>query len=251
LLTGASNKKSGGASYNGVPKPEWPVLEAVPALGARFERAPRSTAAFALEAGWMNAAMPQCCPIDHRHSIGVMMELDYGLAAGAQHQVFGREIIPRPHLPSRTRGKKHMLINFRVGFATALIVATALASTARAETPSPPGAVVYFINLKDGDSVTSPFKVQFGLAGMGVAPAGSQNPNTGHHHLLIDTQLTAEQMKQPIPVDAQHRHFGGGQTEVALTLPPGPHTLQLVLGDGAHAPHEPPVVSPVVHVTVK
>jgi hypothetical protein len=145
-----------------------------------------------------------------------------------------------------------MSIKLRVGLAAALIFATALASTVgSAETASPPGAVVYFLNLKDGDTVTSPFKVQFGLTGMGVAPAGSQNPNTGHHHLLIDTQLTPEQMKQPIPADAQHRHFGGGQTEVVLTLPPGQHTLQLVLADGTHTPHEPPVASPVIKLTVK
>jgi hypothetical protein len=145
-----------------------------------------------------------------------------------------------------------MWTHLRVSLAAALVVVTALAATAvSAETPSPPGAAVYFINLKDGDTVTSPFKIQFGLTGMGVAPAGSQTPNTGHHHLLIDTQLSAEQMKQPIPVDAQHRHFGGGQTEVVLTLPPGPHRLQLVLGDGAHVPHEPPVVSPVINITVK
>jgi hypothetical protein len=149
-------------------------------------------------------------------------------------------------------GSNGMWINLRVCLAAALVVVTALAATvASAETPSPPGAAVYFINLKDGDTVTSPFKIQFGLTGMGVAPAGSQTPNTGHHHLLIDTQLSAEQMKQPIPVDAQHRHFGGGQTEVALTLPPGPHTLQLVFADGAHIPHEPPVVSPIINVTVK
>jgi hypothetical protein len=82
------------------------------------------------------------------------------------------------------------------------------ATTAFSETPSPPGAMAYFINLKDGDAVTSPFKVQFGLSGMGVAPAGVQAPNTGHHHLIIDTQLSPEQMKEPIPVDSQHRHFG-------------------------------------------
>jgi hypothetical protein len=146
----------------------------------------------------------------------------------------------------------NMSINLRVGLAVALFVVMAFGATiASAETPSPPGAAVYFINLKDGDTVTGPFKVQFGLTGMGIAPAGSQNPNTGHHHLLIDTQISPEQLKQPIPADAQHRHFGGGQTEVVLTLPPGQHTLQLVLGDGAHTPHEPPVVSPVIKVTVK
>jgi hypothetical protein len=145
-----------------------------------------------------------------------------------------------------------MSVNLRLSLAAAFVAVTALVATiASAQTPSPPGAAVYFINLKDGDTVTSPFKVQFGLTGMGVAPAGSQNPNTGHHHLLIDTQLTPEQMKQPIPADAQHRHFGGGQTEAVLTLPAGQHTLQLVLADGSHVPHEPPVVSPVITVLVK
>lgn len=145
-----------------------------------------------------------------------------------------------------------MSINFRVSLAAAFVAATALAATITlAETPSPPGATVYFINLKDGDTVMSSFKVQFGLTGMGVAPAGSQNPNTGHHHLLIDTQLSPEQMKQPIPADAQHRHFGGGQTEAVLMLPAGQHTLQLVFADGSHIPHNPPVVSPVITVTVK
>ena len=145
-----------------------------------------------------------------------------------------------------------MWINFRVSLATAFVAVTALAATITlAQTPSPPGATVYFINLKDGDAVTSPFKVQFGLTGMGVAPAGSQNPNTGHHHLLVDTQLSPEQMKQPIPADAQHRHFGGGQTEAVLMLAAGQHTLQLVFADGSHIPHNPPVVSPVITVTVK
>ena len=145
-----------------------------------------------------------------------------------------------------------MLINRRASLAAAFVAVTTLAATlASAETPSPAGAAVYFINLKDGDTVTSPFKIQFGLTGMGIAPAGTQIPNTGHHHLLIDTQLSPEQMKQPIPVDAQHRHFGAGQTEVVLTLPPGQHMLQLVLGDGAHIPHEPPVISPAIKITVK
>jgi hypothetical protein len=145
-----------------------------------------------------------------------------------------------------------MSFNLRVSLAAALVAVTALIATvAAAQTPSPTGAAVYFINLKDGDTVTSPFKIQFGLTGMGVAPAGSQAPNTGHHHLLIDTQLTPEQMKDPIPVDAQHRHFGGGQTETVLTVPPGRHTLQLVFADGAHVPFQPPVMSPVITVTVK
>ena len=129
--------------------------------------------------------------------------------------------------------------------------AVAALSGALAETPSPPGAKVYFINLKDGQTVTSPFLIQFGLSGMGIAPAGVDKPNTGHHHLLIDTTLSGDQLKQPIPMDDTHRHFGAGQTEATITLPPGKHTLQLVLGDWSHIPHVPPVMSPVITVTVK
>ena len=140
----------------------------------------------------------------------------------------------------------------RRAFIGLFIAAAALAASgASAQTPSPAGAAVYFINLKDGDTVSGPFKVQFGLSGMGVAPTGTQTPNTGHHHLIIDTQLSPEQLKEAIPVDPQHRHFGGGQTETTLTLPPGQHTLQLVLGDWSHVPHVPPVMSPVIDVTVK
>lgn len=124
-------------------------------------------------------------------------------------------------------------------------------SSAPTQTPSPPGAIVYIIHLKDGDTITSPFKVQFGLTGMGIAPAGVEKPNTGHHHLLIDTKLTDEQLKAPIPVDDQHRHFGGGQTEAMITLPPGEHTLQLVLADWSHVPHDPPVMSTPITITVK
>ena len=121
---------------------------------------------------------------------------------------------------------------------------------AAAQTPSPAGATVYIINLKDGDTVASPFKVQFGLTGMGVAPAGVEKPNTGHHHLIIDTTLSADEMKAPIPGDAKHVHFGAGQTEAMVTLAPGKHTLQLVLGDWSHVPHVPPVMSTPITVTV-
>ena len=124
-------------------------------------------------------------------------------------------------------------------------------SPVAAQTPSLAGAKVYIVNLKDGAEVTSPFLVQFGLSGMGVAPAGVEKPNTGHHHLLIDTKLTAEQMKEPIPADDTHKHFGGGQTEATVTLPPGKHTLQLVLADWTHIPHTPPVMSEPITITVK
>ncbi len=132
-----------------------------------------------------------------------------------------------------------------------LFLAGLAALSASAQTTSPAGARVYFINLKDGDTVSSPVKIQFGLSGMGVAPAGVDKPNTGHHHLLIDTKLLPEEMKGAIPADGKHLHFGGGQTEAMVTLTPGQHTLQLVLGDWSHIPHDPPVMSDVITVTVK
>jgi Domain of unknown function (DUF4399) len=134
---------------------------------------------------------------------------------------------------------------------TLVSLTLAAAVTAEAETAAPPNAVVYFINLKDGDAVKSPFKIQFGLSGMGVAPASVEKANTGHHHLLIDTALTPEQAKEPIPADDHHVHFGGGHTETTVTLPPGRHTLQVVLGDWSHVPFNPPIASPVIAVDVK
>ena len=139
----------------------------------------------------------------------------------------------------------------RTGLLLLLALAAASLSPAAAQTASPAGAKVYIINLKDGAEVMSPFLVQFGLSGMGVAPAGVEKPNTGHHHLIIDTKLTDEQMKAPIPADDTHKHFGGGQTEAMVTLPPGKHTLQLVLGDWSHIPHNPPVMSEPITITVK
>jgi len=120
------------------------------------------------------------------------------------------------------------------------------------ETPAPEGAKVYFINLKDGDTVANPVMIQFGLSGMGVAPAGVEDKkNTGHHHLLVDTALEGEALNEPIPSDDRHRHFGGGQTETSIELPAGSHTLQLVLGDWSHIPHNPPVMSEKITITVK
>lgn len=122
---------------------------------------------------------------------------------------------------------------------------------------SPEGASVYFVNIEDGATVTSPVLVVFGLSGMGVAPAGTEKENTGHHHLLIDrTPLGkgedgADELLYGLPSDDNHRHFGGGQTEVSLDLAPGTHTLQLVLGDKGHVPHSEPVVSEVITITVE
>ena len=130
-------------------------------------------------------------------------------------------------------------------------LALAPARTQPAQTPSPTGAKVYFINLKDGQEVTSPFLVQFGLSGMGIAPAGVEKPNTGHHHLLIDAALSGDELKQPIAMDDNHRHFGNGQTEAMITLSPGQHKLQLVLADWSHIPHAPPVMSDTITITVR
>ena len=120
------------------------------------------------------------------------------------------------------------------------------------ETPSPAGAEVYFISPQDGATVSSPVTVRFGLKGMGVAPAGVEKENTGHHHLLIDTDPpTGAALDEPIPADDHHKHFGGGQTETSLDLAPGTHTLQLLLGDWSHIPHNPPVMSQKITITVK
>ena len=116
-------------------------------------------------------------------------------------------------------------------------------------TASPAGATAYFISPQNGAKVSSPFTVRFGLKGMGIAPAGVVKENTGHHHLLIDTDLPPDNL--PIPNDDKHRHFGGGQTEVELTLPPGQHTLQLVLGDANHIPLQPSVHSEKITITVQ
>lgn len=115
-------------------------------------------------------------------------------------------------------------------------------------TPSPAGAAVYFVDLKNGDTLPSKATIHFGLHGMGVAPAGSDRENSGHHHLLIDTELPP--LDQPIPNDFNHLHFGAGQTEAEVNLPPGEHTLQLLLGDKRHIPHSPPVMSDPIRVRV-
>lgn len=120
---------------------------------------------------------------------------------------------------------------------------------AQSKTPSPEGANLYFISPSNGESVTSPVTVKFGLKNMGIAPAGIQVENTGHHHILIDTGLPP--MDRPVPADENHVHFGKGQTETTLDLSPGKHTLQLILGDYTHIPHSPPVLSEQITVTVK
>jgi len=141
-----------------------------------------------------------------------------------------------------------------------LTLAAALWAAAPAlagDTPAPEGAEVYVVNLEDGATVSSPVTVVFGLEGMGVAPAGVEMEDTGHHHILLDRPPfgegpdDAEILTSGIPSDDHHRHFGGGQTQATLDLEPGEHTLQLLLGDPFHVPHDPPIVSEVITITVE
>ena len=110
-------------------------------------------------------------------------------------------------------------------------------------------ATVYFINIKDGDVVESPVFIQFGLSGKGVAPAGIAKENTGHHHLLINVDDL--DLSKSIPSSKNHLHFGGGQTETSIDLPPGKHELQLLLGDMYHVPHSIPLISEKITILVK
>ncbi len=126
------------------------------------------------------------------------------------------------------------------------------AATQPAELPrttSPEGASVFFIMPADGATVSNPVSVEFGIEGMSVIKAGDNQPNSGHHHLLIDTELP--DLGQPIPKDERHIHFGDGSTTAEITLDSGQHTLQMLLGDYLHIPHNPPLVSDVVTITVE
>jgi Domain of unknown function (DUF4399) len=148
--------------------------------------------------------------------------------------------------------RKSALAVLSATLAGALAGAFILASPVSAQdrTASAADASAYIISPKDGAKVASPFVVQFGLKGMGIAPAGVKFDNTGHHHLLIDTDAPAD-LNAPLPaVENKVVHFGKGQTETTLKLTPGKHTLQLLLGDASHIPHNPPVLSKKITVTV-
>ena len=123
------------------------------------------------------------------------------------------------------------------------------ASEASARTPSPAGAKVSILEPKDGAVVKSRVTVKFGAEGVEVVPAGTDKPNSGHHHLLIDTKL--EDYNAPVPADATHIHYGKAQTEGQIELKPGKHTLQDVFADKNHIPHDPPLQSDVITITVE
>ncbi len=121
-----------------------------------------------------------------------------------------------------------------------------------AKSPWPAGAKVYFMEPKDGAEVSSPVKVVMGAKGIEIAPAGTEKPNTGHHHIFVDADpLTGEAATYAIPADDNHVHFGKAQTQTELKLTPGKHTLQLVLGDSGHVAYDPAIVSDKITITVK
>lgn len=137
----------------------------------------------------------------------------------------------------------------KLSVVAAFLVFGLVAPAFAGETPAPEGAKLYFIEPADGATVSSPVKVVFGLSGMGVAPAGIEKEHTGHHHLIINADLP--NLDEPIPADDNYRHFGGGQTETMVELPAGTHSLQLLLGDWSHVPHNPPVTSEQITITVE
>ena len=152
----------------------------------------------------------------------------------------------------RSRIARSRIVNAPLLAALVLAAVAQVHAAGLPRTPRPADAELYIISPVDGAVVRGPVRVQFGLRGLGVAPAGSTGAaaeGTGHHHLLVDAPLPA--MDQPLPKDAQHIHFGKGQTETELELAPGKHTLQLVFADANHIPHAPPLVSKPVHITVR
>jgi hypothetical protein len=185
----------------------------------------------------------------------------------ALRQLYAR--VERARKPGLARRKRATVLRFRLITSVGLLLAAcdqpanepapsaveppsapaATVSQSVPRKPAPVGARVYIIAPQSGETVSSPVRVVFGLAGAGVAPAGTAAPNSGHHHLLIDTPLPA--LDAPIPADERHVHFGGGQTETSLSLTPGTHTLQLLLADESHVPHDPPLFSDVVTIEVR
>jgi hypothetical protein len=131
----------------------------------------------------------------------------------------------------------------------ASLLATLAVAQDRSAAPAAPE--VYIISPSNGATVTSPVTVRFGLKGMGVAPAGVKFDNTGHHHLLVDTDLSQVKLDAPLPATDKILHFGKGQTETAVTLAPGKHTLELLFADYLHVPFDPPLHSKKITITVK
>ncbi|MEO6080972.1 MAG: DUF4399 domain-containing protein [Steroidobacteraceae bacterium] len=144
---------------------------------------------------------------------------------------------------------KKLLIAAALLSSTGLSIAQAPTPAALPRTAAPAGAKVYIVSPANNATVKSPVTIVFGLSGMGIAPAGVQSENTGHHHLLVDTAIPKD-TGVPLPNNDNIRHFGKGQTEASIELKPGKHTLQLVLGDHQHIPFNPVVASQQITITV-
>ena len=140
---------------------------------------------------------------------------------------------------------KYFIINIAAGI---LFAGASFADDYRS--PAPDDARAYVVSPANGSVVTNPVTIVFGLEGMGIAPAGVESDNTGHHHLLINTDPSTLDLTTSLPATDQIVHFGGGQTQVTKELPAGTHTLQLLLGDWSHVPHDPPVLSDTITITV-
>jgi hypothetical protein len=143
-------------------------------------------------------------------------------------------------------------MGYRGMLASAVLALAATGVVAQTKSPWPANAKVFFIEPQNGATVSSPVKVKMGATGVEVVPAGTEKPNSGHHHILINTDPPkGEAATFGLPMDDKNRHFGKGQTETELTLPPGKHTLQLVFGDAGHVPYDPPLASEKITITVK
>ncbi|MEO1621303.1 MAG: DUF4399 domain-containing protein [Cyanobacteria bacterium J06632_3] len=151
---------------------------------------------------------------------------------------------------SQLRGRAIALVTIAVAIALNLLIGVPSASAVGNLSHADEAAYSYLIAPSDGQTVPQEFTVKFGLSGMGVAPAGVDKEGTGHHHLLIDVAELPD-LTQPLPATANIRHFGGGQTETTIELSPGEHTLQLLLGNYTHVPHDNPVLSDKIQITVE
>jgi hypothetical protein len=145
--------------------------------------------------------------------------------------------------------KGYKLVLSIILVSSTLLAAPSVAAAGFTRSPSPSGATVGFANLADGDVVSPGFTVRFTISGMGIAPAGVEVENTGHFHLLIDLE-TLPDMDGPLPATPQILHFCQGQSEAKLDLAEGPHTLRVMLADHLHVPHDPPVISDPIRITV-
>lgn len=156
--------------------------------------------------------------------------------------------MPSPSTPLESAARRTLVGCLALG----LVALPVVGAEPLALTASPPGARVFIIEPVDGATVQSPVTVRFGVEGLTVSPAGKAGiAGSGHHHLLIDATLGIAALDRPIPATAKHLHFGGGQTETSVELPPGRHTLQLVFGDYRHIPHGPPVISTRITINVR